>query len=50
MLVSYKRLEMKIAVRVVFITLLTIVAVYAMPQDNSNKMNTKELKNKLSQI
>lgn len=50
MLVSYKRLEMKIAVRVVFITLLTTVTVYVMPQDNSNKMNTKELENKLSQI
>ena len=41
---------MKIAVRVVFITLLTTVKVYVMPQDNSNKMNTKELENKLSQI
>lgn len=41
---------MKIARRIVFITLLTAIAVYAKAQENNNKMDAKELKKKLSQI
>lgn len=35
---------------IVFITLLTVVVVNAKAQDNRNKMSTKELKSKLTQI